>query len=103
MDIIVSIKVQVKRNKGNVDSIVSITTKDGPETEIFRICQNFKTVAVILAKSKIPKSEIPAEMLKLNISIFVPTKIDFCGMAIAKYRNDRRIRFDWNYDFRPKL
>jgi len=26
MDIIVSIKVQVKRNKGNVDSIVSITT-----------------------------------------------------------------------------
>lgn len=29
-------------------------------------------------------------------SKFVPMKIDFCGMAIAKKGNDRHIRFGWS-------
>ena len=48
---------------------------------------------------KFPKMEIDVT----QDSIFVPAKIDFCGTAIAKYRNDRRIRFDRNYDFRLEL
>ncbi|CAB5175613.1 unnamed protein product [Rhizophagus irregularis] len=48
-------------------AIVSQPSKDSPEIEIFQICQNSGTVAVIPAKSKILKSEIPAEIPKLNM------------------------------------
>jgi hypothetical protein len=43
------------------------------------------------------------EMYVTQDSRFVPTKIDFCGTAIAQNGNDRHIRFGWNYDFRLKL
>ncbi|PKK69378.1 hypothetical protein RhiirC2_712714 [Rhizophagus irregularis] len=56
----------------------------------------------------IPAGIIEFPKMEIDItqdSIFVPTKIDFCGTAIAKYRNDRRIVltgitiFGWNYEF----
>ena len=54
----------------------------------------------------IPAGIIEFPKMEIDItqdSIFVLTKIDFCGTAIAKYRNDQRIRFDRNYDFRLEL
>ncbi|PKB95442.1 hypothetical protein RhiirA5_436717 [Rhizophagus irregularis] len=56
-----------KEFSGFVDENCQSKIKDGLETEIFQICRNSETVAVIPAKSEIPKSEIPAEMSKLNI------------------------------------
>ncbi|PKK62684.1 hypothetical protein RhiirC2_870071 [Rhizophagus irregularis] len=39
-----------------------------------------------------PKKEIKVTQ---NAKV-VPIKIDFCGTAIAKYGNDRHIRFGWS-------
>ena len=36
------------------------------------------------------------EMYVTQNSKLVPTKIDFCGTAIAKKGNDRHIRFGWS-------